>query len=179
MPHNKGYIVRADNTISSKFLSLEVKNYHQICTMQGLKQLIQSPTRVTSSTLTLIDHILITVPLIVSQEGVINVGVPKHRLIFCTGKISRIKTGGVYKYLSFYSLKNYTADYYKEALNQVHFLNYENFGDVNEEYSNFFGKLTTVTGKITHCKTKQVKENTQKWFHVEILEKINFINKLF
>ena len=122
--------------------------------MQGLKQLIQSPTRVTSSTLTLIDHILTTVPLIVSQEGVINVGVPKHRLIFCTGKISRIKTGGVYKYLSFYSLKNYTADYYKEALNQVHFLNYENFGDVNEEYSNFFGKLTTVTGKITPCKTK-------------------------
>ena len=58
MYHNNRYIVHDDNTISSKFLSHDVKNYHQFCTMHGLKQLIQSPTRVTYSTSTLIDHIL-------------------------------------------------------------------------------------------------------------------------
>ena len=47
MYHNNRYIVHDDNTISSKFLSHGVKNYHQFCTMHGLKQLIQSPTRVT------------------------------------------------------------------------------------------------------------------------------------
>ena len=47
MYHNNRYIVHDDNTISSKFLSHDVKNYHQFCTMHGLKQLIQSPTRVT------------------------------------------------------------------------------------------------------------------------------------
>ena len=35
--HNNKYIVRDDNMISPKFLSHDVKNYHQICTMHGLK----------------------------------------------------------------------------------------------------------------------------------------------
>ena len=98
-------------------------------------QPIQSPTRVTCSTSTLIDHILTSAPSRVSQKGVINVGVSDHQLIFCTRKISRIKTGGDHKYLNFCSLKNYTADYYKENLTQVDFPNYENFGDVNDTYS--------------------------------------------
>ena len=133
MYHNNRYIVRDDN--SSKFLSHNIKIYHQFCTMHGLRQLIQSPTRVTCSTSTLIDHILTSAPSRASQKGVINVGVSDHQLIFCTRKISRIKTGGDHKYLNFCSLKNYTADYYKENLTQVDFPNYENFGDVNDTYS--------------------------------------------
>ena len=179
MYHNNRYIVRDDNTISSKFLSHDIKNYHQFCTMHGLKQLIQSPTRVTCSTSTLIDHILTSAPSRVSQKGVINVGVSDHQLIFCTRKISRIKTGGDHKYLNFCSLKNYTADYYKETLKQVDFPNYENFGDVNEAYSNFFQKLMTVIDKIAPYKSKRVKGNTQKWFDGEVLEKLNLRNKLF
>ena len=179
MYHNSRYIARDGNTISSKFLSHDIKNYHQFCTMHGLKQLIQSPTRVTCSTSTLIDHILTSAPSRVSQKGVINVGVSDHQLIFCTRKISRIKTGGDHKYLNFCSLKNYTADYYKETLKQVDFPNYENFGDVNEAYSNFFQKLMTVIDKIAPYKSKRVKGNTQKWFDGEVLEKLNLRNKLF
>ena len=139
MYHNNRYIVR------------DVESYHQFCTMHGLKQLIQSPispTRVTCSTLTLIDHILTSAPSRVSQKGVIIVGVSDHQLIFCTRKISRIKTGGTHKCLNFRSLKNYTTDYYKEALKQIDFPNYENFGDVNGPYSNFIHKLMTVIEKI-------------------------------
>ena len=158
MYHNNRYIVRDDNTICSKFLSHDVKNYHQFCTIHGLKQLIQSPTRVTCSTSTLTDHILTSVPSRVSQNGAINVGVSDYQLIFCTRKISRIKTGG------------YTADYYKEALKQTDFPNYENFGDVNEAYSNFFQKLMTVIDKIAPYKSKRVKGDTQKWFDGEVLE---------
>ena len=75
-------------------------------------------------------------------------------------------------------MKTYTADYYKEALKQIDFPNYENFGDVNEAYSNFFQKLMTVMDKIATYKSKRVKENTQKWFDGEVLEKLNLRNKL-
>ena len=179
MYHNNRYIARDDNTISSKFQSHDAKNYHQFCTIHGLKQLIQSPTCVTCNTATLIDHILTSAPSRVSQKGVINVGLSDHQLIFCTRKVSRIKTGVAHKYLNFSSLKNYTADYYKEALKQVDFPNYENFGDVNKAYSNFFQKLMTVIDKITPCKSKRVKGNTQKWFDGEVLEKLNLRNELF
>ena len=154
MYHNNRYIVGDDNTISSKFLSHDVKNYHQFCTMHGLKQLIQSPTHVTCSTSTLIDHILTSAPSRVSQKDEINVGVSDNQLIFCTRKISRIKTGGAHKYLNFHSLKNYIADYYKEVLKQIDFPNYKDFGDVNEAYSNFFQKLMTVIDKIAPYKSK-------------------------
>ena len=82
--YNNRYVVRDDNTISSKFLYHDIKNYHQFCAMHSLKQLIQSPPRVTCSTSTLIDHILTSAPSGVSQKGVINVGVSDHQLIFCT-----------------------------------------------------------------------------------------------
>ena len=76
MYHNSRYVARDGNTISSKFLPHDIKNYHQFCTMLDLKQLIQSPTRVTCSTTTLIDHILTSA--LVSQKGVINAGVSDH-----------------------------------------------------------------------------------------------------
>ena len=178
MYHNNIYIVHDDNTISSKLLSHDVKNYHQFCTIQGLKQIIQSLARVTCSTLTLIDHNLASAPSRVSRNGVINEGVSDRQLIFCTRKISRSKTGGVHKYLNFRSLKNYTADYYKEALKQVVFPNHEHFGHVKEAYSNFFQKLIIVIDKIAPHKRKRVKRNTQKLFDGKVLEKLNLRNKL-
>ena len=102
-----------------------------------------------------------------------------NQLIFCTKKFSRIKTGGAHKYLNFRLLKNYTADYYKEALQQVDFPNYETFGDVNEAYSNLFQKLMTVIDKIAPYKSKRAKGDTQKWFDGEVLGKLNLRNKLF
>ena len=162
MYHNNRYIVRDDNTISSKFLSHDVNSYYQFCMMHGLKQLIQSPTCVTCSNSTLIGHILTSAPSRVYQKGVINVGVSDHQLIFCTRKNSRIKTGGAHKCLNFRSLKNYIADYHKEVLKQTDFLNYEKVGDVNEAYSNFFQKLKTVIDKTAPYKSKRVKGNTQK-----------------
>ena len=146
--------------------------------MHDSKELIQSPTRVTCSTSTLIDHILTSVPSGVSQEGVISAGV-SDQLVFCTRKVSRIKTGGVHKYLNFRSLKNYSADHYRDPLKQVEFPNYKNFDDVNEAYSNFFQKLTAVIDKMAPCKRKRVKRNIQKWFDGEVVEKLNLRNKLF
>ena len=104
-----------DKKGEKKFLPHDVKNCHQFCKMPGLKQIVQSPARITWSTSTLIDHILTSVPSRVSGKGAINVGMCDHQLIFCTRKISKIKTGSVCKYLNFRSLKNYTADYYKEG----------------------------------------------------------------
>ena len=45
----------------------------------------------------LINHILASLPERISQEDVINVGLSDHQLIYCTRKISKIKTGGVHK----------------------------------------------------------------------------------
>ena len=77
-------------------------------------------------------------------------------------------------------MKNYIADFYKEALQQVDFPNYESLVILaNEAYSNFFQKLMAVIDKIAPYKSKRVKGNTQKWFDGKVLEKLNLRNKLF
>ena len=173
------YIVHENNTVCTKFVFAHAKKYHQFCTMHGLKQLIQCPTRVTCSTSTLVDHILASSPSRVSQKGVINVSLSDHQFIFCTRKVSKCKTGGVLQYINFRSLKNYRADDHKKSLGQVVFPNYEIFDDVNAVCSDFFQKIMTVIDKINRFKTKQVKGNTQKWFDREVLEKLNSRDKHF
>ena len=91
---NKSYI------LESGAVSNNVKNYLQFCTMFGLTKIIKSPTGTCSST-------SLSVPERISEEGVITFGLLDHQLIYCNGKISRIKTRGVQKKTSFRSLKNY------------------------------------------------------------------------
>ena len=93
--------------------------------------------------------------------------------------MSKFKTGGVHKYISFCSLKNYRPDGYKKSLGQLVFPNCKIFDDVNAAYSDFFYKIMmTVIDKITPFKTKRVTGNTQKWFDGEVLEKLNFFRNL-
>ena len=91
------YIAYENDTICTKLASADAKKYQQFCTIQRLKQLIHYPTRVTSCTSALIDHILASFPSRVSQKGVINLSLSGQQLIFCTHKISNFKTGGVHK----------------------------------------------------------------------------------
>ena len=142
-------------------MSHEVKKYFQFCSLYGLEQLTKSPTRVKLSTSSLIDHILTTFSERVSQQGIIDVALFDDQLIYCTRKFSRSKVG-THKQITFRSLKNYTAEAYKEALGKVCFPDYENFSDVNKAYENFIQKLMSVIDKLAPFKTKRVKGNSQE-----------------
>ena len=81
----------------SRLVTNNARNYHQFCTMFGLKLIIKSPTCITCRNTSLIDLILASIPSRFSQHGVINVSVSDHQLIYCTRKINKIKTRGVHK----------------------------------------------------------------------------------
>ena len=53
---------------AQKFAYADAKKYHQYYTINGLKQPVQCPTRLTCSTSTLIDHISASYPSRVSQK---------------------------------------------------------------------------------------------------------------
>ena len=60
--HNGKYIICKNNTLISRSVTNDARNYHQFCTMFGLKQIIKSPTRITCRNTSLIDHILASIP---------------------------------------------------------------------------------------------------------------------
>ena len=154
MYQNQNHTGCKNNNLVSATASNDVKSYLQFCTMFGLTQIVKSPTRITFSSTSLIDHILASLPDRISQEGVMNVGLSDHQLIYCIRKISRVKTRGVHKIIRFCSRKNYAVDAYKNALKKINFPNYEYFEDVNRAYSDFFQKLMTVIDNVAPCKTK-------------------------
>ena len=59
---NNSYILEKKNILNSKSIPSDVKSYHEFCTYFGLKQLIKVPTRITTSSFTIIDHILASYP---------------------------------------------------------------------------------------------------------------------
>ena len=126
----------------------------------SLKQLISCLTRISYSSSTIIGHILASYPDRVSQKGIIDTGISDHQLIFCTRETPKTKTGS-HKQIIFHSLKNYSIVAHEEALKKVKFPNYEKFININETYSNFIQKLTSVIDKIAPSKTKSVKGNTE------------------
>ena len=137
---NNSYIFLKNNLLQSQSITSDIKKYYEFCTMFGLKQLIEVPTRVTCSSSTIIDHILASFPDRVSQQGVTDVGLSDHQIIYCTRKISRMKRSK-HKEIRYRSLKNYSADIYEEALGRVDFPNYLNFENINYAYSNFIQKV--------------------------------------
>ena len=81
-----------NNTLVSKAVSNDVKNYLQFCTMFGLSQIIKSPTRVTCSSTSLIDNILASLPDRIPQEGVNNnVGLSDTNSFIALGKLVELK----------------------------------------------------------------------------------------
>ena len=95
--HNGKYIICKNNTLMSRSVTNDARNYHQFCTMFGLKQIIKL-THITSRNTSLMDHILASIPSHVSQHGVIHVSVFDHQLICCTRKINKIKTVYAHKH---------------------------------------------------------------------------------
>ena len=81
----------------------------------------------------------------------------------------KFKTSGTHKYINICSFEKYRVDDYKKIiLTQLFFKNHAIFDNLNTANSHFYQKIMTVTDKIVHSKTKRVKENTKKWFNVEV-----------
>ena len=88
--------------------------------MLGVIEIIKSPTHLSFSGITLTDHILASFSAKLPRKGVTDNGLlgvtdnvlSDHQLIYCTRKISRIKTKGIHRNIKFYSLQNYMVDAY-------------------------------------------------------------------
>ena len=174
------YILSKSNVIKNldKNLLPEIRRYKEFCSIYGLSQLIDSPTRITSNTSNLIDHILTNTQENISQSGVIDTAISDHSLIYCTRKIPRTKYNR-HKEITFCSLKNYLPDVYKGTLERVSFPNYENFDNPDVTCIDFITWLDCAINALALFKTVRIKNNASEWFDGEIAEKIHARDKIY
>ena len=82
--------------------------------------MIKGPTRTTQHLHSyLIDHILTnTCEYIISKSSIIDTVVSDHSMVYCALEKSQ-EQNAINKEITFHSLKNYSVDVYKEALEKV------------------------------------------------------------
>ena len=107
-----------------------MSKYEELCQTFSLKEIIQEPTRITSTTSSLLDHILTNAGWKISQKGVIDAGLSDHQLIYCTRKILRTKAN-MHNQIRIRSLKKYTPKLLIKELKRINFSNYNIFSNVN------------------------------------------------
>ena len=59
------------------------------------------------------------------------------------------------------SLQNYSQALYQKNLRKINFPDYSNFKDINDAYSDFTEKVTSVIDEIAPLKEVRVKNNSQ------------------
>ena len=154
------------------------KQYIEFCSSFSLKQLISSPTRITCSSSTIIDHILTNTTNIISQSRVIDLGISDHNIIFLTRKMKKIKLNH-HTYIKYCSFKNCSVSEYEERLKLVNFPNYLKFYNIDSAYSNFLNTLMIVIDSLASSMEKRIKGHTQEWFDGEISELIAIRNQQY
>ena len=119
---NGNCILNKTHKIKNHFkdFSPEIKKYNEFCSIYGFKQLINCPTRITCNTSTLIDHILTNAQDNFSEPCVINTAISDHNMIYCTKKILKARCNK-HNEQTFRSLRNYSVDVYKQALERASF----------------------------------------------------------
>ena len=95
---NDFYNLEKKNILNSKSISSDAKSYHEFCTFFGFKQLIKVPARTTTSSSTIIDHILASYPERVTKCGVIDISFSDHQLIYLTGRFLELRGVHINKY---------------------------------------------------------------------------------
>ena len=87
--HNEGILLGDFNT-DYKAINSTIpmcQNLKKMLSMFDLKQLIGKPTRVTVTSATIIDLVLVSEPSTICQSGVTNLGLSDHMLTYRTRKV--------------------------------------------------------------------------------------------
>ena len=109
------------------------------------------------ATSTLLDHILTNSNELVSNSGVLDIGLSDHQLVFRTRKKKKSKINK-HKTIKARSLKKYTAENFCEKLKDANFANYSEYADVNDAFVYFSDKLMQAVDGIAPYREFSVKD---------------------
>ena len=144
------------------------KNLKQVFETYQLCQTINEPTRITSSTSTLIDHHVTNSEENVVKSGVIHLGISDHSLIYAIRKINY-----VYKVTSnhineFRNMKRFDEKLFTADLLSQPWLNITAENDINSLWSSWKSMFLTVLDKHAPVIKKRSRVFNVPWFTKDI-----------
>jgi hypothetical protein len=138
----------------------------------GLTQLISSPTRVTPSSETLIDHIYSNNPAQITSASLSDLSISDHTPIFCT-KISKVSKASknAHTHISYRSFKHFDQNSFLYALSNAPFNEVFNYTDANQALEKWYNVFLSVLDSHAPIKNRRVKHpKLPKWLTPEIMQ---------
>ena len=146
----------------------------------GLTQLINNPTRITSTSSTLIDHIYVNNASLINKSTQPNLSISDHGVISCERYVKRQKQKpNIHSEITFRSFKHFNTNAFLIDLSMVPFDHVYCHTDPNEALSLWYNLYLPVLNKHAPMKTKRIKHTRlPPWLNNEIIRAMEERDKL-
>ena len=154
--------------------------WDSVCTLFNLKQLVISPTRITATSSTLIDHIYTNKPDAVSHVKVPDLSVSDHYPVICnwSTKLPKPKKN-CHTTITYRSFKNFNQSAFLSDLDKVPFHTVLLASDPDTALSVWYDLFLRVLDRHAPLRVKRVKSVTlPPWLTPEIMQAMKLRNEL-
>ena len=136
----------------------------------NLKQLVEIPTRVTTNTSTIIDHVYTNVPCNIFNVQVPQISLSDHYPICFTRKLcSNSSSGPIHNVIKYRNVQGFNENHFNTCLKKQPWSNIEICEDVDESLDCFISMFSKVLNSQAPIKQKRVKhKNLPDWYSPEI-----------
>lgn len=137
----------------------------------GLHQLIKEPTRITSTTKTLIDLCVTNAIDCTTNSGVLHIGISDHSLVYMSRKQRVIKS--LPKICKVRSFKHFNEAHFKNDVSQMPWSNVDVLDDPNEMWSMWSKMLMQAIDKHAPIKNRRVgSKRREPWITNSLVEQM-------
>ena len=154
----------------------DAKVLKDLCSSLNLKQLINTPTRVTSQSSTLIDLIITSNTTLVVESGVLENHISDHFLIFTVLKLKKPKLQP--KVVTARNYKYYNPEKFLKDLAQIPWCNNLLLDDVNEKVACFNANFLNTLERHAPVKTIKIRYRQCPFLNDEIKQLMKNRDKL-
>ena len=144
-----------------------------IANLFSLTQLIEEPTRITSSSSTLIDHIFTNTPNKVICAGVSHVGISDHSLIYACRKLSIDRPTKGHSSVNYRSFKNFDHAKFRHDIENQNWAYVGEFQDPDEMWYVWKAIFNSVVDKHAPFRTKRVRTSKSSWISSQLKDEMH------
>ncbi|MCG8078589.1 MAG: hypothetical protein JAY75_20420 [Candidatus Thiodiazotropha taylori] len=157
----------------------QTREWSNSMTSLGFTQLIHEPTRVTTSTSTLLDHVYTSNEENISTAHVCQLGLSDHFAIFCNRKINYCFKKNTHKSIKYRTFNNFDEHAFLNDLVTVPWFEIERLGNVDSMLEAWCSHFTRIVDKHAPVTTHRIKHDVQPdWVTPGILNSMKQRDKL-
>ena len=141
-------------------------------------QIINGMTRISTTSSSTIDLILVSDTDEISQSGVLDVGVSDHCMIYCTRKLVKFAFNK-HNSVKIRSMKNNNKGVFQMNLLSADWSSVLSSDNVIDAWERFKSIFINVVNNISPIKEVRIKQRTEPWINAEISQSINDRDRAF